>query len=452
MFWWVRAHELDESMELYQCDPIDSEKHCQLMLSHYQEAACCLEMVSQECKKTEDVDIDGMLTNISHCIHCLNELADVETNEIRLDALEQLLVTLDHQQKVLSAKKAELEYSVTFGGHCESKDRGYEKHAYDQSAQSRLLTIENTLINPSGIKFSEVAGLKDAKQALREAIILPVMYPHLFTGARKPWKRILLYGPPGTGKTRLAQAVAGEIKCHFYSITSSDLMSSWVGETEKIIRDLFAHSKQQEGTSVIFIDEVDSVCRCRSAKEEEHTRRIKTELLKQMEGAADNTFLVCTTNCPWELDPAFLRRFQKRIFLPLPCREARLEILKLHVTQDAELNEQDWGTLVENTEGFSGSDIATCTADAVLEPVRELETCKYWKHTNDRRNQKWIPCDKDHPDAVCKSLTDLPSDKVHPRDVNIQDFMQAFQQNHRTVSKDQLAKYEWFTSQLGQTG
>ena len=212
-------------------------------------------------------------------------------------------------------------------------------------------------------------------------------------------------------------------------------------------------------TQVIFIDEIDSVCRQRSSKEEEHTRRIKTELLRQvisslsltlllphspsppfslplplphspspslslsltpslfslpqMEGA-DNSlecgdsemFLLCATNCPWELDTAFLRRFQKRVFIPLPCRKARRKLLELHLGSTGVLmSESDWELLVTRTDGYSGSDIATCVADALLEPVRELGRATHWRPVNG--GQAYMPCGAMEPGAVGQSLADL---------------------------------------------
>ena len=171
----------------------------------------------------------------------------------------------------------------------------------------------------------------------------------------------------------------------------------------RIIRDLFNHARCIAGQSVIFIDEVDCICRRRTSEEEEHTRRIKTELLHQMEGANTNchdedVFLLCATNCPWELDPAFLRRFQRRIYISLPCRygncscllntgfshvvcrAARLQILQHQLqSTSACLSESDWHKLADCTEGYSGSDLANVTADALLQPVREMEQARYWK-------------------------------------------------------------------------
>ena len=131
------------------------------------------------------------------------------------------------------------------------------------------------------MRWDDVAGLVNAKKALEEAVTLPIKFPEIFQGVREPWKGILLYGPPGTGKSFLAKACATECDATFFSISSSDLISKYVGESEKLIRTLFKLAREKK-PSIIFIDEVDSMCGSRSDGETESSRRVKTEFLVQM--------------------------------------------------------------------------------------------------------------------------------------------------------------------------
>ena len=178
------------------------------------------------------------------------------------------------------------------------------------------------------VKWDDVAGLEGAKASLKEAVILPIKFPHLFTGKRTPWRGILLYGPPGTGKSYLAKAVATEAKSTFFSVSSSDLVSKWQGDSERcvitcsvftivcitlpfrLVKQLFEMAREQK-PAIIFIDEVDSLASSRNEAESEGSRRIKTEFLVQMNGVGhDDTgvLVLGATNIPWQLDSGIKRR------------------------------------------------------------------------------------------------------------------------------------------------
>lgn len=155
----------------------------------------------------------------------------------------------------------------------------------DKDKKKLMNQLEGAIVmEKPNIQWADVAGLEGAKEALKEAVILPIKFPHLFTGNRKPWKGILLFGPPGTGKSYLAKAVATEANnSTFFSVSSSNLVSKWLGESEKLVKNLFEMARQHK-PSIIFIDEIDSLCSTRSDNESESARRIKTEFLVQMQG------------------------------------------------------------------------------------------------------------------------------------------------------------------------
>jgi len=180
-------------------------------------------------------------------------------------------------------------------------------------------------VSDPNVHFDDIIGLEDAKRFVREAVVYPIKYPQLFKGKLlKPWKGLLLYGPPGTGKTMIAKAVATECKTTFFNISASSIVSKWRGESEKLVRVLFELARHH-APSTIFIDELDSIMSVRDGSDHEGSRRMKTELLIQMDGLVDmeNVFVLAASNLPWALDQAMLRRLEKRIFVDLPTMENR---------------------------------------------------------------------------------------------------------------------------------
>jgi hypothetical protein len=194
--------------------------------------------------------------------------------------------------------------------------------------------------NPN-VRWTDIAELDEAKLLLQEAIVLPAKYPQIFSGLLSPWKGVLLFGPPGTGKTTLAKAVATECKTTFFNISASSIVSKWRGDSEKLVRVLFELARYH-APSTIFLDEIDSIMGSRDtggdgggggggSGQHEGSRRMKTELLIQMDGLSktnDLVFVMAASNLPWDLDAAMLRRLEKRILVPLPSPAAREAIVR----------------------------------------------------------------------------------------------------------------------------
>ncbi len=227
-----------------------------------------------------------------------------------------------------------------------------------------------------GISWDSIAGLQFAKQSVREITVWPLLRPDIFTGSRRPPRGLLLFGPPGTGKTLIAKAIATDSSSTFFSISASSLMSKWMGESERLIRALFGVARAKQ-PSVIFIDEVDSVLGQRREGEQDSTIRIKNEILIQMDGvggADANTGLlfVGATNRPADLDDAARRRLQKRLLIPLPDSDGRREMLARGLRDVRhELAEADLAGLIEKTDGYSGSDMASLCSEAAMGPCRD---------------------------------------------------------------------------------
>ncbi|URD99188.1 Vacuolar protein sorting-associated protein [Musa troglodytarum] len=307
------------------------------------------------------------------------------------------------------------------------------------------------------VKWNDVAGLESAKQSLQEAVILPVKFPQFFTGKRRPWRAFLLYGPPGTGKSYLAKAVATEADSTFFSISSSDLVSKWMGESEKLVANLFQMAREN-APSIIFIDEIDSLCGQRGeGNESEASRRIKTELLVQMQGVGNNdekVLVLAATNTPYALDQAIRRRFDKRIYIPLPDLKARQHMFKVHLGDTPHnLNEKDFEYLAHRTEGFSGSDISVCVKDVLFEPVRKAQDAMFFYKTSDGM---WMPCGPKQPGAVQTTLQELAAKglgaKILPPPITRNDFEKVLARQRPTVSKADLEVHERFTKEFGEEG
>ncbi|XP_063709381.1 katanin p60 ATPase-containing subunit A-like 1 [Culicoides brevitarsis] len=245
---------------------------------------------------------------------------------------------------------------------------GYETHLVD--------TLEKDILQRHpNVYWHDVAGLNEAKAILQEAVVLPVIMPDFFKGIRRPWKGVLMVGPPGTGKTMLAKAVATECGTTFFNVSSSTLTSKYRGESEKLVRLLFEMARFY-APSTIFIDEIDSLCSSRgSDSEHEASRRFKAELLIQMDGLSGMhdekiIMVLAATNHPWDIDEAFRRRFEKRVFIGLPDDETRAALLKLclkGVNIDPEL---DLTVVAEKLKGFTGSDITNVCRDASMMSMR----------------------------------------------------------------------------------
>jgi katanin p60 ATPase-containing subunit A1 len=241
---------------------------------------------------------------------------------------------------------------------------------------AETITREIFQKNPN-VRWDDVIGLTETKRLLKEAVVMPLKYPQLFQGLLSPWTGILLFGPPGNGKTMLAKAVATECRTTFFNISASSIVSKYRGDSEKLIRLLFELARYH-APSTIFLDEIDSIMGQRDSggggQEHEASRRMKTELLIQMDGLSrtnDVVFVLAASNLPWDLDAAMLRRLEKRVLVDLPSADARRALLSSLLAPYTP-TDFPFGDAVTRTDGYSGADIKLVAKEACMAPVRRL--------------------------------------------------------------------------------
>lgn len=277
------------------------------------------------------------------------------------------------------------------------------------------------------IRWSDIAGLEFVKTTVQEIVIWPLLRPDIFTGLRAPPRGILLFGPPGTGKTLIGKCIATESNSTFFCISASSLASKWVGESEQMVRVLFAAARLNQ-PSVIFIDEIDSLLSQRSDKDQDFTRKLKTEFLVQFDGAKTNTeervLVVGATNRPHELDEAARRRFVKRLYVPLPDEAARRQIIKKLIGEHQHnLSDEDMQKICDETKGYSGSDVAHLCKEAAMGPIRCIGP---------------------------ESIKTVSLDQVRP--ISLCDFIDALRQVRASVVAEDLNYYMEWNKKFGSFG
>ncbi|MDY9923592.1 CDC48 family AAA ATPase [Methanobacterium sp.] len=237
--------------------------------------------------------------------------------------------------------------------------------------------LREVLVQVPDIKWDDIGGLESAKQELKEAVEWPLKYPESFDKfGVKPPRGVLIYGPPGTGKTLLAKAVANESKANFIAVKGPELLSKWVGESEKGVREVFRKARQTAPT-VIFFDEIDSIASARSGSSTDSgvTQRVVNQLLTEIDGLEElqDVAVIAATNRVDIMDPALLRpgRFDRHVKVDDPDETARLAIFKVHTKNMPLADDVDLKYLAKNTEKYVGADIEAVCREAVMLTMRD---------------------------------------------------------------------------------
>lgn len=309
----------------------------------------------------KDVDL-GVIANMSHGfvgadlqavakeagIRALRRVLpeiDLTTENIPSDILKKIVVTMDDFLSVIK----EIEPSA----------------------------LREVFVEIPDVKWDDIGGLEYVKQELQEAVEWPLKYQGLFLHSdATPPKGILLYGPPGTGKTLMAKAAAHESEANFISIKGPELLSKWVGESEKGVREVFRKARQA-APCIVFFDEIDAIAPTRGGmgSDSHVTERVISQLLTELDGleVLSNVIIIAATNRPDIIDAALLRpgRFDRLLYVPPPEKESRIKIFKIHTSKKPLADDVKIETLAADTEGYTGADIAALASAAVMLALRE---------------------------------------------------------------------------------
>ncbi|KAF0694684.1 Aste57867_14454 [Aphanomyces stellatus] len=296
------------------------------------------------------------------------------------------------------------------------------------------------------ITFDDIAGLEHTKELLQEAVMLPQIAPHLFKDGRlKPCNGVLMFGPPGTGKTLLAKAVANVCNSTFFNVSASTLASKYRGESEKMVRILFEMARYYS-PAIIFMDEIDAIAGARGgAEEHESSRRVKTELLVQINGVGsgeksdvenNRVMVLAATNLPWQIDEAMRRRLTKRVYIPLPDINGRRALFHLNLKRVDVAPDVNYDTLATQTEGYSGDDICGVCETAKMFPVKRLYTPEFMK------------------ELALKKSQGIGDDEIKAMEKNglvvtMNDILMALENVSKSVGQDQLVRFQKWEEEFG---
>jgi transitional endoplasmic reticulum ATPase len=309
----------------------------------------------------EDVDLKR-LANVTHGFVG----ADLEalTKEAALHALRKILPEIDFEADSVPAEI--LNKIIVNMSDFEESLREIEPSA-----------LREVLVEVPNVKWTDIGGLAEVKEELQEAIEWPLKYPEIFAHMNTaPPKGVLLYGPPGTGKTMLAKAVANESEANFISIKGPEVLSKWVGESERAVREVFRKARQAAPT-IIFFDELDSITPVRGTGlgSSQVTERVISQILTELDGLEElkDVVVIGATNRLDIVDPALLRpgRFDKLLEVPVPDLDTRKEILRIHLEKKPLADDVKIDVLAEKTENYTGADLAALANTTAMLVIKE---------------------------------------------------------------------------------
>ncbi|KAJ1566764.1 AAA ATPase cdc48 [Nowakowskiella sp. JEL0078] len=304
--------------------------------------------------------------------------------------------------------------------------------------------LRETIVEIPQVSWDDIGGLDKVKQELQEMVQYPIEHPEKFLKfGMNPSKGVLFYGPPGTGKTLLAKAIASECQANFISIKGPELLTMWFGESEANVRDVFDKARAA-APCVMFFDELDSIAKARGSSVGDgggSGDRVLNQLLTEMDGmnAKKNVFVIGATNRPDHIDPALLRpgRLDQLIYIPLPDESSRIQILTATLRKSPIAPNVDLSFIAKNTHGFSGADLTEICQRASKLAIRESI-------------ERDIQLERRQNEAHDRGVEPMEEDEDPVPEITRSHFEEAMKFARRSVSDNDIRKYEMFAQNLQQ--
>lgn len=336
------------------------------------------------------------------------------------------------------------------------------EHSESQHLQDQMAQLCLDVGEPLG-HWNDVVGLQLVKDTLHHAVVLPTRLPHLYVGNRAPLRALLLYGPPGVGKTHIARVLARESNRKFYAVSSADIVSKWVGESERTVKALFAQLRQSR-PCILFIDEIDALCGDRdsssAAGRSANATKTVNEFLVQLDGvASDNEgiLIIAATNLPWQLDAGIRRRLKRKIYVPLPDQEDRALLLRHYLQRNPDdvgdaIGDDELMDLAAETPQYSADDLKTLVERAHEATMQRLVTATHFYPIVRGEGKFVVPCDPQHPQATAFAFTQVPDHQTQmilAPALTAQQLREAMRSVKPSSDKKKLKQYADWTAEFG---
>lgn len=314
-------------------------------------------------------------------------------------------------------------------------------------APSSSSSLPSKSLRVKDVPWESIAGLDSVKKQLKMSIELPRLHPQLYSTRQAT--SVLLYGPGGTGKTLLSEAIATATDGAYFSLSSADIMSKWVGDSEQNVRNLMREASSC-GECVFFIDEVDSLMSNRGDGDSHSTRSIKSVMLVEIQKLLEcpDVIFVAATNRPWDIDPSFLRRFTSKVYIPLPDEDDRFELLKYRLGQPEMLHnvrEEEMRDIARVTKMYSGSDLSSVLKEA--SEICKMELIDETHFSVDKETGMYSI----HGDVHIK-WDAIPSGMLAPNPITASHLRRAMLHQKAGATKDTLERYQEWTELYGASG